>query len=62
MEFFACLCYVPLNDLYNILLLYFYRPKLLSGLISLFELPEDSSVPEDEHFVEIEDTPGNCTL
>jgi len=27
-------------------------------LIGLFELPEDESVPEDEHFVEIEDTPS----
>ena len=31
---------------------------MLSSLISLFELPEDESVPEDEHFVEIVDTPG----
>lgn len=31
---------------------------LLQALVKLFELPEDSTVPEDEHFVEIEDTPG----
>ena len=31
---------------------------LLQTLIKLFELPEDNTVPEDEHFVEIEDTPG----
>ncbi|XP_053200432.1 exportin-2-like [Panonychus citri] len=30
----------------------------LTSLIALFELPEDENVPEDEHFVEIEDTPG----
>ena len=28
------------------------------ALVGLFELPEDDSVPDDEHFVEIEDTPG----
>ena len=32
--------------------------KLLQALIGLFELPEDDSVPADEHFIEIEDTPG----
>jgi len=31
---------------------------LLGALIGLFELPEDESVPEEEHFVEIEDTPS----
>ena len=35
----------------------FWTP-LLSSLIGLFELPEDESVPADEHFIEIEDTPG----
>jgi len=34
---------------------------LLTSLIALFELPEDSSIPDDEHFVEIEDTPGYQT-
>lgn len=38
----------------------FWGP-LLQALIDLFELPEDDSVPEDEHFVEIEDTPGYQT-
>merc|ERR1719239_57589 len=33
-------------------------PRLLQALIGLFELPEDESVPDDEHFIEIEDTPG----
>ena len=32
---------------------------LLQALIGLFELPEDDSIPDDEHFIEIEDTPGN---
>ncbi|CAH1253654.1 CSE1L [Branchiostoma lanceolatum] len=34
---------------------------LLQALIGLFELPEDDSVPDDEHFIEIEDTPGYQT-
>jgi len=36
-------------------------PPLLLALIGLFELPEDESIPADEHFVEIEDTPGYQT-
>ena len=35
---------------------------LLQALIALFELPEDSSIPDDEHFIEIEDTPGYQVL
>lgn len=27
-------------------------------LIGLFELPEDTTTADDEHFIEIEDTPG----
>jgi exportin-2 (importin alpha re-exporter) len=38
----------------------FWSP-LLRSLVSLFELPEDDSVPDDEHFIEIEDTPGYQT-
>lgn len=34
---------------------------LLQVLISLFELPEDDTIPPDEHFIEIEDTPGYQT-
>merc|ERR1719354_541968 len=34
---------------------------LLTTLVALFELPEDSSIPDDEHFIEIEDTPGYQT-
>lgn len=34
---------------------------LLQALISLFELPEDDSTPDDEHFIEIDDTPGYQT-
>merc|ERR1719315_704624 len=34
---------------------------LLTTLIALFELPEDSTIPDDEHFIEIEDTPGYQT-
>jgi len=36
---------------------HFWAP-LLQALIQLFELPEDDSVPDDEHFIEIEDAPG----
>lgn len=36
-------------------------PRLLQALIGLFELPEDDSIPDDEHFIEIEDTPGYQT-
>ena len=34
---------------------------LLQALISLFELPEDDSTPDDEHFIEVDDTPGYQT-
>ena len=34
---------------------------LIEAVIGLFELPEDESVPDDEHFIEIEDTPGYQT-
>ncbi|XP_046365033.2 exportin-2-like [Haliotis rufescens] len=36
-------------------------PKLLQALVGLFELPEDDSVPDDEHFIEIEDVAGYQT-
>lgn len=35
--------------------------RLLQALIGLFELPEDDSIPADEHFIEIDDTPGYQT-
>lgn len=35
---------------------------LLQALIGLFELPEDDTVPEDEHFVDVEDAPGTLML
>lgn len=31
---------------------------LLEKLICLFEMPEDNSTPDDEHFIDVEDTPG----
>jgi exportin-2 (importin alpha re-exporter) len=34
---------------------------ILQSLVGLFELPEDDSIPADEHFIEIEDTPGYQT-
>uniref|UniRef100_H0W8W7 Exportin-2 n=1 Tax=Cavia porcellus TaxID=10141 RepID=H0W8W7_CAVPO len=30
---------------------------LLQSLIGLFELPEDDTIPDEEHFIDIEDTP-----
>jgi len=38
-----------------------YWPKLLQTLVGFFELPQDDSIPDDEHFIEIEDTPGYQT-
>nr|XP_010309948.1 PREDICTED: exportin-2 isoform X2 [Balearica regulorum gibbericeps] len=34
---------------------------LLQALIGLFELPEDDTVPDEEHFIDIEDAPGYQT-
>jgi len=34
---------------------------LLQALIGLFELPEDDTIPDVEHFIDIEDTPGYQT-
>lgn len=45
----------------SLTLLSFGRTPLLQALIGLFELPEDDSVPDDEHFIDIEDTPGYQT-
>lgn len=42
-------------------LLFASRAPLLQALIGLFELPEDDSIPDDEHFIDIEDTPGYQT-
>jgi len=38
-----------------------FWPQILQALIGFFELPQDDSIPDDEHFVEIEDTPGYQT-
>lgn len=38
-----------------------FRTPLLQALIGFFELPEDDSIPDDEHFIDIEDTPGYQT-
>ncbi|XP_033645162.1 exportin-2-like isoform X2 [Asterias rubens] len=38
-----------------------YWIPLLQALVHLFELPEDDSLPDDEHFIEVEDTPGYQT-
>ena len=34
---------------------------LLEALIKLFECPQDDNLPDEEHFIEIEDTPGYQT-
>uniref|UniRef100_A0A7M4FWH4 Exportin-2 n=1 Tax=Crocodylus porosus TaxID=8502 RepID=A0A7M4FWH4_CROPO len=34
---------------------------LLQALIGLFELPEDDTIPDEEHFIDIEDAPGYQT-
>lgn len=36
-------------------------PKLLEALIGLFELPQDETIGADEHFIDVEDTPGSKT-
>jgi len=36
-------------------------PKLLEALIGLFELPQDETIGADEHFIDVEDTPGYQT-
>ncbi len=38
-----------------------YWPRVLQTLVGFFELPQDDSIPDDEHFIEIEDTPGYQT-
>ena len=35
-----------------------YWLPVLTALVKLFELPEDDAIPDDEHFVEIDDTAG----
>ncbi|XP_028166551.1 exportin-2-like [Ostrinia furnacalis] len=35
-----------------------YWPRLMQALISLFELPTDESSLPDDHFIEVDDTPG----
>ncbi len=53
---------LPHESVHFILLWYFFRIPLLQTLIGFFELPEDDSVPDDEHFIDIEDTPGILRL
>lgn len=38
-----------------------FWPRILQTLVGFFELPQDDSTPNDEHFIEIEDTPGYQT-
>ena len=35
----------------------FFGP-LFRALVALLELPEDETIPDDEHFIDVEDTPG----
>lgn len=39
-------------------IVFLYRPPLLKVLIGLFELPEDESTCQDDHFIEVDETPG----
>lgn len=55
-----------INDLnllrsYLNLVVFQSRTPLLQSLIGLFELPEDDTIPDEEHFIDIEDTPGYQT-
>ena len=54
-EFFVELC---LFTMYFNSICIPFRPQLLQALIGFFELPEDDSIPDDEHFIDIEETPG----
>jgi len=38
-----------------------FWPGLLNSLVTLFEQPTDETTPADEHFIDIEDTPGYQT-
>ena len=35
-----------------------FRAPLLQALIGVFELPEDESTLPDDHYIEVDDTPG----
>lgn len=37
---------------------FYFRSPLLQALIGLFELPQDESTHPDDHFIEVDDTPG----
>ena len=45
--------------LYRTILVYYveFRMPLLVLVVSMLELSEDSSIPDDEHFIDIEDEP-----
>ena len=38
-----------------------YWPKILQTLVGFFELPQDETVPDDERFIELEESPGYQT-
>ena len=44
---------------YRTILVYYvqFRMPLLVLVVSMLELSEDSSIPDDEHFIDIEDEP-----
>ena len=60
------LCLIKNNNEYNDFqyhihnknLFYILISRFLQALVGLFELPQDESIPEDERFIEIEETPG----
>ena len=44
--------------IYKQIFFYILIFRFLQALVGLFELPQDESIPEDERFIEIEETPG----
>ena len=50
--------YIYPSNITLIKLFIYSRISLLESLIGLFELPEDTSTGDDEHFIDVEDTPG----
>lgn len=49
------------SSYFSLFVIFQSRTPLLQSLIGLFELPEDNTIPDEEHFIDIEDTPGYQT-
>ena len=46
------------NIIFTTKIFFTFISRFLQALVGLFELPQDESIPEDERFIEIEETPG----